>query len=128
MDIRELLTHIRAGSSNRQIAQDMGIDRRTASRYRKWTHEHDLLEGPLPPLGDLLALLGQTMPGHRPPQNTSSVEPYRELVTRLAKENVEIAAIWCRLKEQGYVGSYSAVRRFVRTVKPRTPKATMPVP
>jgi transposase len=127
MDIRELLTHIRAGSSNRQIAQDMGIDRRTVSRYRKWAHEHDLLEGPLPPLGDLLALLDQTMPGHRPPQNTSSVEPYRELVTRLAKENVEIAAIWCRLKEQGYIGSYSAVRRFVRTVKPRTPKATVRV-
>lgn len=112
MDVRELLIHIRAGSSNRQIAQDMRIDRRTVSRYRKWAHEQDLLEGTLPPLGALLALLDQTMPGHRPPQNISSVEPYRELVTRLAKENVEIAAIWCRMKEQGYVGSYSAARRM----------------
>ena len=44
MDIRELLTHIRAGSSNRQFAQDMRIDRRTVSRYRKWAHEQNLLE------------------------------------------------------------------------------------
>jgi hypothetical protein len=55
------------------------------------------------------------------------VEPYRELVTRLVQENVEIAAIWCRLKEQSYTGSYSAVRRFVRKIKPLTPKATVRV-
>jgi transposase len=127
MDIRELLLHMRAGSSNRQIAQDMRIDRRTVRRYREWAGTHGLLEGPLPALGDLLTLQDQTMPGHQPPQNTSSVEPYREVVTQLVKENVEIAAIHCRLKEQGYTGSYSAVRRFVRKIKPRTPKATVRV-
>jgi transposase len=127
MDIRELLLHMRAGSSNRQIAQDMGIDRRTVSHYREWAEGQGLLAEGLPPPGDLLTLLEQTMPGHCPPQNISSVEPYRELVTQLAKENIEIAAIWCRLKEQGYIGSYSAVRRFVRNVKPLTPKATVRV-
>ena len=127
MDIRQLLVHIRAGSSNRQIAQDMRIDRRTVSHYREWAGAQGLLEGPLPALGDLLTLQDQTMPGHQPPQNTSSVEPYRELVAQLVKENVEIAAIHCRLKEQGYTGSYSAVRRFVRKIKPRTPKATVRV-
>jgi hypothetical protein len=43
-------------------------------------------------------------------KNISSVEPYRELVTQLVKENVEIAAIRERLKERGYTGFYSAVR------------------
>jgi transposase len=86
-----------------------------------------LLEGPLPPLGDLLTLRDQTMPGHRPPQNVSTVEPYCDLVTRLVKENVEIAAIWERLKEQGYSGSYSAVRRIVRRIEPRVPEATVRV-
>ncbi|MDY7075576.1 MAG: PIN domain-containing protein, partial [Chloroflexota bacterium] len=62
-----------------------------------------------------------------PPQNTSSVEPYRDLVTQLLKENVEIAAIKCRLEERGYTGSYSAVRRFVRKIKPHTPEATVRV-
>jgi FixJ family two-component response regulator len=35
MDIRELLNHIRAGSSDRQIARDVKIDRRTVKRHRE---------------------------------------------------------------------------------------------
>jgi transposase len=127
MDIRELLLHIRAGSSDRQIAQDMRIDRRTVRRYREWAQEQNLLEGPLAALGDLLALQDRTLPGQNPPQNTSTVEPYQEIVGQLVKENVEIAAIWCRLKERGYTGSYSAVRRFVRRLKPLVPEATVRV-
>jgi len=56
MDIRELLVHIRAGSSNRQIERDTGIDRRTVGRYREWAEAQGLLKGPLPPLGGLLRL------------------------------------------------------------------------
>jgi transposase len=67
------------------------------------------------------------MPEQKPPQNVSSVEPYRKLVEQLVKENVEIAAIRCRLEEQGYSGSYQAVYRFVRRIKPRQPKATVRV-
>jgi len=127
MDIRELLVHIRAGSSNRQIERDTGVDRRTVARYREWAETQGLLEGPLPSLGDLLALRDVTMPLPRPPQNVSTVEPYRDLVTRLLKENVEIAAIWERLKEQGYCGSYSAVRRMVHGIEPHVPTATVRV-
>ena len=127
MDIRELLNHIRAGSSNRQIAHDVKVDRRTVQRYRQWAEDQDLLTGPLPELGDLVALLGETMPGKQPPQNVSSVEPYRDVVEKLVKENVEIAAIWERLKERDFIGSYSAVRRFVRRIKPLTPEATVRV-
>jgi transposase len=127
MDIRELLLHIRAGSSNRQIEQDIGVDRRTVKRYRDWAKAQELLEEPLPSLEALQALLDQTMPGHLPPQNVSTVEPYRELVEHLVKENTEIAAIKCRLGEQGYAGSYAAVYRFVNQIKPRAPKATVRV-
>jgi transposase len=127
MDIRELLNHIRAGSSDRQIAWDIQIDRRTVKRYREWAEEQGLLEGTLPALGDLLTLQSETLPSHQPPQNISSVEPYRELVAQMVKENVEIAAVWCRLKERGFSGSYSAVRRFVREIKPLTPQATVRV-
>jgi len=127
MDIRELLLHIRAHASNRQVERDTGIDRRTVKRYRDWVMAQDLQAGALPPLEDLQALLDQTLPEPVPPQNESSVEPYRELVTQLVKENVGVAAIRCRLAERGYTGSYSAVYRFIHTIKPRMPDATVRV-
>jgi transposase len=127
MDIREILVHIRAGSSNRQIERDTKIDRRTIKRYKDWAKGQGLLEGPLSSLEELQVLADQTMPEQKPPQNVSSVEPYRRLVEKLVKENVEIAAIRCRLAEQGYGGSYQAVYRFVRRIKPRQPKATVRV-
>lgn len=114
MDIRELLVHIRANLSNRKIAADMGVHRETVKKYRGWAAEQGLLEGSLPPMEELKALAEATLPGPTPPQNVSSVEPYREVVVQLREENVEMAAIWERLKERGYTGSYSSVRRFVK--------------
>jgi transposase len=127
MDVRELLLHIRAGSSNRKIERDTGIDRRTVKTYRGWATAQGLLAGPLPPLEELQALLDRTMPMQLPPQNVSTAENYRELIEQLLKENVEIAAIQCRLEERGYTGSYWAVYRLVQKIKPRTPEATVRV-
>ena len=112
MDIREILLHIRAGSSARQIERDTKIDRRTIKRYKDWAQAQGLLEGALPSLEELQGLADQTLPKQTPPQNVSSVEPYRGLVEQLVKENVEIAAIKCRLEDRGYSGSYQAVYRF----------------
>lgn len=127
MDIRELLLHIQANASNRQVERDTGIDRRTVKRYRDWAQAQNLLAGPLPPLEGLQGLMAQTMPEPTPPQNVSSVEPYRELVTQLHKENVETAAIHCRLAERGYTGSYSAVHRFVNMIEGAEPDVTVRV-
>jgi transposase len=127
MDIREMLRRLRQGESNRAVARDMRVDRKTVRRYRIWAAEQELLEGPLPPLGELHQLLEETMSSPLPPQNTSSVEPYREVVVKLRKGGVEIAAIHERLKERGYVGSYSSVYRFVRKLEPLTPDVTVRV-
>ena len=121
MDIREMLRHLRLGQSNRAVAEAVGVDRKTVARYRSWATEQGLLEGSLPPLGTLHPLVEETLSSPPPPQNTSSVEPYREVVAKLRKRNVEIAAIYERLKERGYTGSYSSVYRFVRNLEPRTP-------
>jgi len=117
MDIREILAHIRAGSSNRQIARDLQIDRRTARRYRAWAEEQGLLMGELPELERLQELLEKTLPEKQPPQNISTVEPYRKIVEKMVKEKVEAQAIYQRLDERGFKGSYSAVYRFVRGIK-----------
>ena len=123
MDIRELLRYIQHGDSDRAVEKATGVNRKTVARYRGWATELGLLEGPLPPISELHRLLKETMNTTPPPQNTSSVEPYRELVTALREQSVEMAAIHQRLIEQGYSGSYSSVRRFVRNLEPITPEA-----
>jgi len=127
MDIRELLRHIRANPSDRGVHRESGVHRQTVKRYREWAAEQGLLKDSLPPIEELQALLEATLPTPRPPQNVSSVEPYREMVQKLHKEGVEIAAIRERLKERGFIGSYAAVYRFVRNLDPRLPEATVRV-
>jgi len=123
MDIRELLRHLRATDSDRAVQRDTGIDRRTVQRYRSWATQQSLLSGPLPALEDLQRLVHQTLTTPAPPQMVSSVEPFRAQVVELRAQGTEMVAIWERLKERGYTGSYSAIRRFVRTLEPKQPQA-----
>lgn len=123
MDIRELIRFLRASPSDRAVGRDTGIDRRTVQRYRTWATEHGLLAGPLPSPEELQRLLEHTLVAPLPPQMVSSVEPFRDLVVDLRQHHVEMAAIWERLKERGFTGSYSAVRRFVRTLEPSLSEA-----
>ena len=98
MDIREILMQLRAGISQRQIAQAVGLNRRTVKKYKAWAERHGLLEEELPSLEALQALLDRTMPEPEPPQNVSTVEPYRAVVEKLVKEGVEVQAIYQRLE------------------------------
>jgi transposase len=127
MDIRELLIHIRDNPHDRAVQRDTGVDRRTVQRYRRWATHHGLLTDPLPPLADLHALLATTLDLPPPPQNVSSVEPYRAQVVALRQQGTEVAAIHQRLKERGYAGSYGSVYRFVRRLDPQHPTATVRV-
>ena len=122
MDIREIVLQIRAESRDRQIQRDTGIDRRTVKRYREWAKEQGLLEGPMPDQEALQTLVDRTLKDKELPQNQSTVEGYREAISQWIKEQVEVSAMWNRLKERGYVGSYSSVLRFVRTIDPVLPE------
>ena len=93
MDIRDLLRHIRSNPSDRGVQRETGIDRRTVKQYRAWATAQGLLSGPLPTLEELQLLLKKTLTSTPPPQNVSSVEGYREMVTPLVKEGTEAAAI-----------------------------------
>jgi len=58
-------------------------------------------------------------PGPQPPKIISSVEPFGEIVKALRKQEVEMMAIWQRLKDDhGYSGSYSSIRRYVQQLEP----------
>lgn len=127
MDIRELLRHIRATQSDRQVQAATDIDRRTVKKYRAWAKEQGLLEGPLPSVEELQQRVAESLPASLPPQNVSTVERYREVVKKLRESGAEISAVYERLKERGYTGQYASVRRFVRQLEPQDPEATVRV-
>jgi len=127
MDIRAMLIQIRRGASDRRISRTLNIHRQTVKSYRQWAETQGLLTGDLPAIEELQRLAKETLTSSPPPQNRSSVEPYRELVVQLRRQGVEIAAIRQRLKERGYQVGYAAVWRFVRRLEPTTPEATVRV-
>ena len=49
VDIRSILHHIQQGVSDRRIARELEVNRRTVQQYRKWAEEQGLLAGALPP-------------------------------------------------------------------------------
>lgn len=126
LDIRELLRHLQAGESDRQIADALHLARKTVAKYRTWAIQRQLLPGPLPSPEDLARWLAEDMPPALPPKASSSVEPYRAVVTGLRERGVEIATLYQRLcEEHGYTGSYASVHRFVRALEPQTPALTI---
>jgi transposase len=113
MDIQEIIRQLRGGQSNRAIHNNLDIHRDTVQKYRVWAEEQGLLDGEMPDLERLQQLIKTTLPQTQPPQNISSVEPYRQMVVELRQQGVEIRAIYQRLVERGYAGSYMSVWRFV---------------
>ncbi len=125
--LRDLIYRLRASESERRIAQDLKVSRPTVHKYKQWAESQGYLNlaQPLPELAKLVAALGPTSP---PPPTASTLEPYRAFVEQLLDQGVEMTAIWQRLQETyRYTGSYSAVRRFVRRLRPHQPEAIVRV-
>ncbi|MBV9577607.1 MAG: IS21 family transposase [Chloroflexi bacterium] len=124
--LRELVHQLRAGRSQRAIAQDLGLARMTVQKYAQLAAAAGYLDAvrPLPEAAELLQRLGPAAP---PPRTPSTVEPYRAQVEHLLEAGVEQMTIFDRLRERGYTGSYSSIRRFVRTLRPPMPKAVVRV-
>jgi hypothetical protein len=61
------------------------------------------------------------------PRAPSNVEPFRAVVDELMGQGVEMMTIFDRLRERGYIGSYSSVRRFIHHRQAAQPEATVRV-
>lgn len=124
---RDLIYRLRSGDSERQVAKDLGLSRTTVHKYRALAADRGFLQvdSPLPDEGTLQAALGT---GPQPPHTVSTVEPYQETIQRLLDQQIEMTAIYQRLRDDhGYRGSYSAVRRFVHHLQPTQPEAVVRV-
>jgi transposase len=124
---RDLIYRLRCGDSERQIAKDLALSRTTVHKYRALAEGHGFLQvdRPLPDEGTLQAALGA---GPQPPHTVSTVQTYQETVQRLLDQQIEMTAIYQRLRDDhGYRGSYSAVRRFVHQLQPSQPEAVVRV-
>ena len=121
--IQDIIRRLQLGESERRIAQDMHIARKTVRKYHEIAKEQGYLEKADTPPNDreLRNALG---PGVQAPRQASTVEPYRETIQEWVKAGVEMTAIWLRLQENyGYKGGYSSIRRFVHRLKPVEPEA-----
>jgi transposase len=121
--IQDILRRLQLGESERRIAKDMHIARKTVRKYHEIAKEQGYLEKTdvQPNESELMKALG---PGVQAPKQASTVEPYREKIQDWVKEGVEMTAIWLRLQENyGYKGGYSSIRRFVHRLEPTEPEA-----
>ena len=118
MDVQEIVRLLRDGGSDREIVGLVGLNRRTVRRYRRWATEQGFLVGELPSVRALEERRQATLPETAPPQQTSTVERYREQVLAYRQQGVEVAAIRARLEEiHQQPISYSAVWRLVRRLE-----------
>lgn len=118
--IADIIYRLRAGQSERSIAKDLGYARGTIRRYHDWASEKGYLDSdlPLPDIQDMQAELGPITSIRK--SNVSTVEPYKEVVESLLSQGVEMVAIHRRLvRNYGYTGSYTSVRRFVAGIRPK---------
>lgn len=122
MDVREVLRQMRMGEGNRAIARRVHSCRKTIARYRAWAIDAGLLEGELPDAGVLENLLKEA-DQFMNSRAKSKVEPYREIVEDMHKQNFSKRVIYERLKENhGFEGSYTGVIRFISRLEKANPQ------
>lgn len=126
-ELRQILVRMRLGDSDRALAKADLIGRPKAKVLRQLAEAEGWLDPSRPLPED--AVLAEALPRAKlRSSSVSSVEPFRDKVERWVAHDIPCRAIHRALKrEHQYSGSYSSVYRFVQSVKPSRPKATMPL-
>lgn len=127
MDIHAILRLVRAGKSNRYIADNLHIDRRTVANYRQIFHQQQLLTGDLPDLETLHHLLAAQAPAVTKGRR-SSLTDWEEQITQLLEQGLKPRLIYQKLSaDPEFTASESAVYRYVRHLRPKPVRATIRV-
>lgn len=122
---QQILSRMRPGDSDRDLARARLIGRKKAGKLRLVAEKHGWLDPalPLPDMQQLAAVFASSRPK---PTATSLVEPHRDRVLTWAAEGVDGTTIHRALmRSHGFTGSYSAVRRFLQAHEETSPKVTV---
>lgn len=120
-EYRQVLMRLRQGDSEREIARSKLMGRAKAARFRELARAQGWLDParPLPTDADIAAALGSP---RLPVSAQSSIGAYRPLVERWLAQGVRGVAIHAALvREHGFTGHYSSVRRLIATLMRDTP-------
>ena len=124
-EYRQVLVRMRLGDSDREIARS-GLMGRAKSAALRATAKAQGWLAPEHPLPDDATLAGVLVAPTREAGPASSVEPYRAQVLAWHEAGIQGTTIHDALvRNHGFTGSYSAVRRFLQTLDDQTPKATV---
>lgn len=128
-EYRQVLTRMRMGESDRQIAASGLMGRAKCARVREVAKERGWLDRSMPLPAD--AQLASVLVRPKAPAGAitpSQCEPFRELITQWAGDGVDATTIHAALERRhGFAGSYWAVQRFVRSLELKAPRATSPM-
>ena len=122
---RQVIQRLRLGEADRAIARAERVGRVKVAALRECAAQRGWLDpaGPMPDDASLGAGLGTPQ---RPPQNLSSVEPFREQLLAWHGQGIQATTIHRALvRNHGYGGSVHAVYRFLEREVPSTPQATV---
>lgn len=117
--LQELVRLYRLKTGTKERARLLGMGPNTERQYREALAKAGLLEGPpeqLPSTEELKAAVLAAHPPSLPPQQTSSLEKYREVIVGLCDKGLGPRAIFdrLRLEHPEFDGSHSAVKRLYR--------------
>lgn len=124
-EYRQVLVRLRQGDTDREIARSGLMGRRKAGEVREVALSHGWLEPALPLPDDAMLAAAFQPDAPRPATCVSSLEGFREQITQWADAGIQGTTMHAALvRNHGYAGSYSAVRRFLQSL-PRAVDATM---
>lgn len=111
---RQILVRMRQGDSDRDIGRSKTMGRKKIARVRQMAQERGWLDpdAPLPDDKTLAAVLARKEA--LPASCISTLEPWRELVTKWHAAGIQGTTIHATLRRNhGYTGSYSSMQRFL---------------
>lgn len=122
--LRELVRLHRLGAGAREVARLLGISPMTERAYRRAIEAAGLLAGgaeEIPDLEELKVAVEAQRPRRRPPQQLSSLEPYRERILSLRQDGLGPRACYdrLRLEDASFAegATYSSVKRLYRALR-----------